>query len=383
MHGKKMKGIGCILVNDRGELMGASYRISFVLPMGIFLVLLILWAEIALAKNPYTFSYSISHDDQGYSEQIPIEKHLKEVLEKAGFDITGEEKKPSDLALEIEVRGIPVGASYSFGFEERRTLYTGAQVEGTISGMSSKSKVLGKPFLGRIVPPSRIEFTTFSTMPWIGHAGPLEKKDAPFSKAWDIANFWDVLGRIIGKTLGRNAHISYWIGAIQATFPKIGDKATIGLKEIWHKAVPSLLPLFDSPYRERAIETVHQIGKPAVPYLISSLEKVNTPIKTGIVDALGRIQDPKGLPVLTKLLINYLHTEEYDHLATVAKALGDTGQEEAIKPLIDTLRTLNKRSSVPYFYRKPFRDALIKISGQDFGTSSKTWLKWWESKGQS
>ncbi len=403
-------------------------------------MLLILCTELALAQDPpiYTFSYSISHDDLAFSKQIPLEKHLTEILEKAGFEIATQEEIPSDLALGIEVRGIPVGASYRVMFEEG-TLYTGAEIQGTISGESSKSKVLEKPFSGRIAPPSRIEFTSYLGMSSIYETGYINKKNAPFPKAWAISDFWNVLGRIIGKTLGRNASISFWIGVIQATSLELGEKATIGLKEIGPKTVPSLIPLFDSPYRERALTTIYQIGKPAVPYLISGLEKNNIPIQMGIADALGRIQDPKGIPTLTKLstnrdptvramaikglgeiratevipllrkalkdpdpvvqsnavtgiknfgskgldiLINELHVENYDHLKTVANALGDMGQKKAIRPLIETLKTLNKQSSVPNFYRTPILEALKNLSGQDLGVSSKTWLRWWESEGQ-
>lgn len=420
--------------------MSLPYGLSFVILGGFLGGGLILCTELALAQDPptYTFSYSISHDDLEFSQQIPIEKHLTEILEKAGFEIANKEERPSDLALGIEVRGIPVGASYRIMFEES-TLYTGAQVEGTISGKSSRSKVLKNQFSGRIAPPSRIEITSYSALPQIYEAGYLNKKDAPFSKAWAISDFWNVLGRIIGKTLGRNASISYWIGVIQATSLELGDKATIGLKEIGHKAVPSLISLFDSPYRERALTTVHQIGKPAVPYLISGLEKNNIPIQRGIADALGRIQDPKVIPALTKLstnhdttvraiaikglgeikatevipllrkalkdpdsvvqsyavagiknfrnkgldiLINELHTENYDHLKTVAKALDDMGQKKAIRPLIESLKTLNKQSNVPNFYLTPILEALKNLSGQDLGASSKVWLKWWESEGQ-
>jgi hypothetical protein len=80
-------------------------------------------------------------------------------------------------------------------------------------------------------------------------------------------------------------------------------------------------------------------------------------------------------------LIDCLNDEEIEIQCATARALGETKDKRAIEPLINYLRKKPKIKG--YFYCDPHyevKEALRKITGQDFGSNYSSWLRWWNEQ---
>ena len=83
-----------------------------------------------------------------------------------------------------------------------------------------------------------------------------------------------------------------------------------------------------------------------------------------------------------EILVNELKAENSDHFLNVVKALADMGQKKAVPSLVSTLKTLNQKKT-PLGDRIAIRNALKKLTNQDFSLDDEAWLKWWEAEGQN
>ncbi len=86
--------------------------------------------------------------------------------------------------------------------------------------------------------------------------------------------------------------------------------------------------------REKAIETLVRIGKPAVEPLIAALNDDAPAIRTGAAGVLGKIKDSRA----TDPLIQALENETGRVREKAAEALGNIKDSRAVDPLIQALK---------------------------------------------
>ena len=86
--------------------------------------------------------------------------------------------------------------------------------------------------------------------------------------------------------------------------------------------------------REKAIETLVRIGKPAVEPLITALNDDVPAIRTGAAEVLGKIKDSRA----TEPLIQALKDETWGVREKAAEALGRIKDSRAVEPLIQALK---------------------------------------------
>lgn len=82
-------------------------------------------------------------------------------------------------------------------------------------------------------------------------------------------------------------------------------------------------------------ESLHDIGKPAVPLLIEALDDESWRVRQMSVEALGRIGETEAL----ELLIRRLDDEDERVRGVVPRALGAIGDDAAVEPLINAMNT--------------------------------------------
>ena len=237
--------------------------------------LILLWSyslplQTARATDHIIAKFSVERESPQYTYNISVEKYLTVALEGAGFEIATQKDQMADIEIVVRVAGNPLGTNYSLTYNsipnyggDGSFFYTGAEVEGSLRA-SAAPLSFEKVYSGEIRPPH----TTSS--------GNTEETKAPFHKAWENSDFWIVLGEAIEALLGKEALLSYWVGALTST--KGPDLRVDAKRELYRAGLPAvdkLIPLFRGPLRKEAIQVVAQIGRGAVPKLIASLDDSN------------------------------------------------------------------------------------------------------------
>ncbi len=98
--------------------------------------------------------------------------------------------------------------------------------------------------------------------------------------------------------------------------------------------------------KERACENLRKIGKKeAVPGLIEAIKTVPVKVKGDVAMVLGELKDPAAIPALTDAMdlsvgsgTDRMTTEANEANKYIARALGDIGTKEAVKPLVQLLQ---------------------------------------------
>ena len=98
--------------------------------------------------------------------------------------------------------------------------------------------------------------------------------------------------------------------------------------------------------KERACENLRKIGKKeAVPGLIEALKIVPTRLKGEVAQVLGDLKDPAAIPALTEAMdlgvgsgTDKMTLDANEANKYIARALGDTGTKDAVKPLVQLLQ---------------------------------------------
>ncbi len=129
--------------------------------------------------------------------------------------------------------------------------------------------------------------------------------------------------------------------------------------------------------------------KDPIPELLSLLTDQNWPDKPLIMFELGRLADPRAVPIVARVLRespqNYFDHGEDSELRTTGaiqnglKAIADTGTPEAIQELIGVLPVdLSRFGS--YINRAGLQGIvaahLIQLTGESFGVDAEAWRKW-------
>lgn len=143
---------------------------------------------------------------------------------------------------------------------------------------------------------------------------------------------------------------------------KIGDKRAVE---------PLIAALKDKTWygREQVILSLGSIGdNRAIEPLIAVLkDKDESLLREKVAIALGEIGKSAVEPLIVILKDK---DESLDVRKEAAKALGETKDYRAIEPLIDALKDWAVDSEAA--------EALMKITGTDFGGNYAAWPKWWE-----
>lgn len=132
--------------------------------------------------------------------------------------------------------------------------------------------------------------------------------------------------------------------------------------------------------REQTAETLGSMGRPnVVPALISALGSNEKEIKTylRLIDALGRIGDPRAVDVLSKDWWNQ-RVAEYGTAAAKAKirALGRINTASSVDALLNTFTVASDDKIAAL--KADLVDSLKKLTGQDFMYDRRAWQEWWK-----
>lgn len=130
-----------------------------------------------------------------YSSLISLKKDIQSVLEKKRLTVINykDTEEVYDVALEIDIIGTAIGANYQYGGIggiPAGIRYTGAEVQGTIKGVT-QSKTVEEAFSGKVAPPGKTSSSEYY------------KSQAPFYKAIEASYFWEKLARVVKETLDR------------------------------------------------------------------------------------------------------------------------------------------------------------------------------------
>lgn len=148
---------------------------------------------------------------------------------------------------------------------------------------------------------------------------------------------------------------------------EVRAKSADALAQIGRAAFPLIVDALKSPdarVREAATQAVDILGKKgkeAVPVLLGMLNDRNVPVRAGAVKALGSIEDPGLIPVLTKVLLS---DPDRTVKANVLRALAVF--ERQAGPAIPALVRVIELEGVPNA-EEPFLSALASVALTDIG----------------
>ena len=97
-----------------------------------------------------------------------------------------------------------------------------------------------------------------------------------------------------------------------------------------------------------------KIGKPAVPYLMNSLDEKNDFVNIRIIETLGRIGDPRAMPFLMELLESEKNSFRYG----AATAIGNIGNRKAVSVLMGLM-------DAEYNMKTTAMEALTRIGDEE------------------
>jgi len=246
-------------------------------------------------------------------------------LEIAGVEIIDLSADEYDHHLIIEAIGKSKGGSV--------TAFTGAELSWTIL------------FKGQNLEPHKKEFSDKRAV--LGHiVGFLDLRfssireliDAFLDMFW-YGGFLDQLGEIIVSDFDLDP-VEFYIEALNNENEKISYRAAEILSEIG-----------DS----RALEP-----------LILALQKDSIFVRRGAAVGLGKLGDSRAVEPLILTLKNI---GKYQRPAVI-EALGKLGDPRAVEHIIPWLKKPTTRDEA--------LEALIQLTGQDFGEDQKKWQKWWK-----
>ncbi len=141
------------------------------------------------------------------------------------------------------------------------------------------------------------------------------------------------------------------------------------------KALCPALGSKDPMVRKAAAEALRaQADKSATGALVAALAANEdlSDVAVAIIEALGETRDPRAVPCLTKDLYRPGQPE-----ITTAKitALGKIKDKACIQALIDFMQRWGGGARE---HGKAIRDALLALTGKDFGNDRDAWKGWWE-----
>ena len=135
------------------------------------------------------------------------------------------------------------------------------------------------------------------------------------------------------------ASVAIFAGCVEKEIPKSAPTPTPTVTStptlsVEQRKISSLIDDLRSFFRrDSAIESLVEIGEPAVEPLIQALKDEDSFVREGAAEALGKIGDKRAV----EPLINALKDEDRDVREAAAEALGEIGDKRAVEPLIHVL----------------------------------------------
>jgi HEAT repeat protein len=272
---------------------------------------------------------------------------------------------PGDATIRIRADATAYSENYSqFGIGYGTAYYTGASVSGSIILESRSKKRFAQEFSGEVPCP----YTTSGSSP--------EPKDAPFEEA--MRNDFPrqaaaLLGRALGyaplaEALGSGdgsvTEASVWAlerggpsarkilaAALSSDIPQVSLRAAEALGGHHDpEAVKILSGCVETdgdayrPLRERAADSLAELGALAVPYLETAGIDPRPFVREAASRALGGMPTAKSVSILTPLLDDAVPSVK---LAAI-NALGEHKTPQAVSLLIDRLAAKDERDRGPW-----------------------------------
>ena len=146
--------------------------------------------------------------------------------------------------------------------------------------------------------------------------------------------------------------------------------------------VNKLIKALDNKWRRwRAAEALGKIGdRRAIEPLLGKVKDEEWNVRSHVAIALGDIGDTRGVEPLLEMLKD----ESVNVRLSAINGLKKIGDARAVEPLIDLLLVKNWPKSravwLKGFEYPVVVGALEKLTGQHFGDSHATWLRWYETQ---
>ncbi|NIM14985.1 MAG: hypothetical protein GTO45_23715 [Candidatus Aminicenantes bacterium] len=287
-----------------------------------------------------------------------IRKDAEVLCRTADLEPVESDTQNYDILLKISLNGEALGLTYiGKGFQ-----YSGASIRGTILLEKIGEGTFKKSFKGFHKPPDMIE----SSYP--------DPASAPFGYAYQEK----------GSLLHKLCELFLEIYGIKKFIPLFegGNRVNVTIQAALIKAII-------------------EIGKPAVEPLLTALKSKSSRIRYKVISCLAGIKDIRVVDSLIKVinddklifvrqnairalskqndpriigfLINLLQNNEWRIRAVAADALGDIGDTQAVKPLINLL------DDIASYVRDKCRDSLRRLTLKDFGYDKQKWRIWWQA----
>ncbi|MCF6147255.1 MAG: tetratricopeptide repeat protein [Candidatus Kuenenia sp.] len=171
-------------------------------------------------------------------------------------------------------------------------------------------------------------------------------------------------------------NIDEWTLQLYSDDPTIRSSAAVSLLGLNLQSAqePLISILKDSKVREDVkISVIKAFGFArddcAVEHLIQPLGSESEPVKTAAVNALGRIKTKKSINLMANAMLSPKQPNEVKIL--LAKALGNTNDQDAVESLIKMLRADDRD------LRETVMTSLEKITKVSNNNDSSWWKEWW------
>jgi hypothetical protein len=322
---------------------------------------------------------------------LKLRETIEDLLRGSALRVVGPDAATYDAALEVAVRGMPLKRRYiGPGADIGELRYSGAEISGTLLLEGPGTHFFQRSFRERVTPPAEISSGSYRT-----------PDDAPFRECIDKSELVSALGDAVATAYGTAAEVAYWLRVLEE--PPLQDRAVAALSALGAPAVgPLVARLGESrPGAEPAAHALAGIGAAALDALVAATKDERAEVRRRSVDALGEIGDGRAVDPLLALLreepdrrvrasaakalgrmpdgvigplVTLLKDDSPELRRTAAEALGSTGNWLAIEPLIGALK--GERVTV----RTSVRDALRRLTNEDFGLDHQAWLRWWEDR---
>lgn len=265
-----------------------------------------------------------------------IDRIAKKIMANAGLRLVEDRQKEADADFHIEVKGKALRASYFSANDQ----YTGAELSGTLSFITSKGFVYEMRFKGRIDPPSLTVIYT--------RTGKSAPNLAPWAGALGLRGSYDDRLLDMVKTIFGSQTLIYLLSDIDLDLAK--------------KARDKILEMNDPNTIELLLNIINNYkNAQSVEYALNILDRFNNRETLKFINTIGPLyQINRG--------------EDARLVANAAYILGELKESRAVESLISALE--NHDESV----RNTIVSSLKKITGagEGFYSNQAKWQTWWK-----
>jgi len=174
--------------------------------------------------------------------------------------------------------------------------------------------------------------------------------------------------------LTADTNVAWFCTDGQGRWTTPGREAAYALGRIGPVALDSVLllvPASRPSMRMNAAIALGEIGSPAaVPALLTLLKDSDWAVREQAAVALGKIKDSSAMEPLSAALKD----PEWKVRMAAISAIAGIGGKAAVEPLLSVLD-----DRFPHI-RAAATACLRDITGQDFGDTRDTWMKWWQEQ---